>query len=101
MGQQRWVLPAKENDIIRIHTDLDYCGDLHEMGGSGVLLLLASYIPRPRGLGMYEASFYTYVPNRGCPGYCLANVRFANCIRQPERKLQRPIYNQDLALGNH
>ena len=31
MGQQRWVLLAKENDIIRIHTDFDYCrhfGDL-------------------------------------------------------------------------
>ena len=46
------------------------------------------------------------IPKIGCPGYrqadeTVVNVYFANCIRQSERKLQTPIYNQDLAVSNH
>ena len=72
---------GKENYVMLIHADFDYYrhfGDLSEPGGTGVLIL--------------------HIPNSGCPGYCLANVCFANCIKQPERKLERPIYNQDLPV---
>ena len=31
----------------------------------------------------------------------LCSVKFANCIRQPQRKLPRLSYNQDLAVSNH
>ena len=68
--------------MMLIHADFDYCrhfGDLHEPGSTGVLLL--------------------HIPNSGCTGYCLVNVCFANCIKQPQRKIPRPIYNQVLAVN--
>jgi len=50
------------------------------------------------GLADYDSPvfFYTYVPKSGGPGYrqaeqTVVNVYFANCIRQPERQLPRPI----------
>ena len=42
-------------------------------------------------------------PKSGCLGYrqtkkIVVNAYFANCVRQPERKLPRPIYNRILQL---
>ena len=73
--------------MMLIHSDFDYCrhfGDLHEPGSTGVLLL--------------------HIPNSGCPGYCLVNVCFANCIKQPQRKIPRPIYRflqLTFVMGSH
>ena len=47
-----------------------------------------------------------YLPKSSFPGYrqaekAVVDLYFANYIRQPERKLPRPIYNQDLEVSNH
>ena len=73
--------------MMLIHADFDYCrhfGDLHEPGSTGVLLL--------------------HIPNSGCPGYCLVNICFANCIKQPQRKIPRQIYRflqLTFVMGSH
>ena len=47
-------------------------------------------------IGCFNQSGY-----HGCKGAEeLCSVYFANCIRQPQKKLPRLSYNQDLAVSN-